>query len=101
MLNKIRKRDGSIEKFNPHKLIKWSEWASKGLNGRVDWFSVAVNAFSSLKDEVIDSSKLQEALISSCLAKGGWSYYLMAGRLYGPHLQKQIFPNGIPDLKSI
>lgn len=100
MLNKIRKRDGSIEKFNPHKLIKWSEWASKGLNGRVDWFSVAVNAFSSLKDEVIDSSKLQEALISSCLAKGGWSYYLMAGRLYGPHLQKQIFPNGIPDLKS-
>ena len=101
MLKQIRKRNGSIEKFDPHKLIKWSEWASKGLNGKVDWFCVAMDAFSSLqKDDVVDSSKLQEALIASCLAKGSWSYYLMAGRLYGPHLQKQIFPNGIPNLKT-
>ena len=99
MLKRIIKRDGSTEDFVPHKLNKWAEWASDGLGDRADWSTVVLNAVSTL-EETTTSSKLQEALITSCLSMKSWPYYLIAGRLYAPHLQKQVFPNGIPDLRT-
>ena len=101
-IDKIRKRDGTIEDFDAHKLIKWSEWGGSNLKGRVDWFSVVVGAFNNLKNkkDIIETKELQRALIESCLSKKSWPYYEMAGRLYGPDLQKTIFPNGIPTLSD-
>ncbi len=99
MLKKVIKRDGSVEDYVPHKLNKWAEWASENLGDRVDWSTIVLNAVRELGEETT-TVKIQEALIRACLDMKSWPYHQTAGRLYGPHLQKQIFPNGIPSLKD-
>ena len=37
MIEHVTKRDGSKEKFDPEKMIKWAEWSS--VVG-VDWFDI-------------------------------------------------------------
>ena len=97
MLRRVIKRDGSVEDYVPHKLNKWAEWASENLGDRVDWSTVVLNAVRDLGEEAT-TCNIQEALIRACLDMKTWPYHVMAGRLYGPHLQKQLFPNGIPNL---
>lgn len=99
MIKTIIKRDGSKEVYQASKLNKWGEWAAK--NAKVDWSSIVIKAINGLPEEV-SSEDLQNALIRECLNKKSWSYYLMAGRLYGVLLQKRLYVNGqMPTVKMV
>lgn len=95
MIKKIIKLDGTEEDFMPSKLNHWGEWAAKSLGEYVDWPTIVLAAVSDLP-EVVSSQKLQEELISKCLDKKTWSYYLMAGKLYVPLMRKKIFNSATP-----
>jgi ribonucleoside-diphosphate reductase alpha chain len=97
MLKYIKKRDGSIEPFDPEKINRWSGWASEEVRSRVDWASVVVRAMRDAT-ETMDSQALQEQLIKQCTRKKSWPYALMAGKLYNAVIRKQLFPNGFPSL---
>ncbi len=99
-IQKVIKRDGSVEDFTPHKLNKWGEWAAKGLKDRIDWSSVVLDAVQDC-GETISSQALQQRLIDSCLAYKSWPYYLMAGRLYAAVIHKKIFEDKLPTVKEL
>jgi len=96
----IIKRDGRREPFEPRKLNRWGQWAAEMLGNKVDWSRVVLDVVSGLP-ETIHSAELQERLIQSCLDRGSWSYYRMAGRLYVPHLCKLIHGEAIPSIAEL
>ncbi|MBP7966730.1 ribonucleoside-diphosphate reductase subunit alpha [Candidatus Woesebacteria bacterium] len=100
MIKKIKKRDGSIEEFNPDKLNKWAEWASE-ING-VDWASIALDAVKKCYDECT-TSELQGAMISACIDREDEAHMYMAGRLYAGDCYKTVFGDyrDVPSLKDM
>ena len=100
MLNKIIKRDGTVEDFIPHKLNKWSQWASENLEDRANWSDVVLEAVSSL-GTTAKSSELQDKLIKACVARNDWPHSLMAGRLYSANIHKEVFSGNIPTIKQL
>ena len=63
MITKLKKRNGTVQDFNPDKLNKWAEWAA---NLNVEWASVALGAYKKCYDGCT-SAELQDAMISECL----------------------------------
>lgn len=100
MLERIKKRDGSIEPFNPHKVNSWSQWATSGLGDRVDWSHIVLNTVKHLGPEV-HSQELQKQLIKTCLEERSWPYNLMAGKLYNALYRKEVFGDKIPTIKEL
>lgn len=96
----IMKRDGRTEPYIPRKLNGWGKWAASMLGDKVDWSSIVINVMSSMP-ETVSSADLQEKLIQNCLDKETWSYYLMAGRLYAPHLHKTIHGGKTPSIAEL
>lgn len=90
MIKFVIKRDGRKEEFNPSKINKWGEWASKTLGSAVVWSDIVLHTFSSLPEEVT-TEELQKALIKNCLDKRTWEYNRMAGRLYAALSIRQIY----------
>lgn len=103
MLNKIIKRDGSIEDFKPSKLNKWGIWAGETLGDRVDWSGVIQDAFSLVpsKDGVATSQDLQKAMIDACLERKDYPHNRMAGRLLIAMLRKKLYNDKIPTIKEL
>ena len=99
MLVTVIKRDGSEEEFQPSKLNKWLKWATKEFGKRVDWGMIARKAIRNLGEKV-SSQVLQRALIDTAVEQKNWAYSKVAGMLYGPMYQKEIFPKGIPTIKE-
>jgi len=95
MLKYIKKRDGSIESFDPEKINRWSSWASEEVKSRVDWGSVVLKAVRDCT-ETMESQALQELLIKHCTRKKSWPYALMAGKLYNSVIRKQLFDGVMP-----
>lgn len=100
MIEVIIKRDGSKEEFQPAKVNRWGEWASKTLGNAVDWSSVVLQTVSTLPKEC-SSGMLQERLIKTCLDNGTWSYNRMAGRLYAAYIYKKFYNDNIPTVKQL
>lgn len=100
MIEKIIKKNGSIEAFSPKKVNGWSEWASKTLGGAVDWASVVIEAVNNCQKECT-SIELQNQLIKSCLNRKSWEYNKMAGRLYAALIYREIYNEGIPTVKAL
>lgn len=100
MIKQIVKRNGQLEDFAPEKINGWGEWAATALDGLVDWSMIVTHTVASLP-ETCDSQTLQERLIRSCLDQNGWSYYLMAGRLYAAYLRKKIHNGTIPTVRYV
>lgn len=100
MIERIIKRDGSIEDFTPSKLNRWAEWATQTLGNKVDWTSVVLEAVSNLPKECT-SEFLQSQLIKTCLDFDTWSYNRMAGRLYAAQIHKNLFNNDMPSVKEL
>lgn len=100
MIKKIKKRDGSVEEFNPDKLNKWAEWASE-ING-VDWASIALDAVKKCYDGCT-TSELQGAMISACIDREDEAHMYMAGRLYAGDCYKTVFGDhrDVPSLKDM
>ena len=64
-LNKIVKRDGRTEDFDPEKLINWAEWAEVvGAN----WNIILQDTLKRL-NQISSSAELHEAMIQACLDK--------------------------------
>lgn len=95
MLENVIKRDGSVEAFDSSKLIKWSQWASEQLEGRVNWSSIVKNTLAHLSG-TITSQKLQQKLIDTCLSHRNWAYYRMAGKLYSVIYRKELYDSATP-----
>lgn len=100
MINYITKRNGQRESFNPDKLNKWAEWASK-LNG-VEWASIALDAVKKCHDGC-STSDLQAAMIMACEDREDEAHLYMAGRLYAGDTYKVVFGShtNIPTLKEM
>jgi len=100
MIRSIKKRDGSLEEFSPSKVNKWGQWASKDLNGLVDWSMIVLHAVSTLP-EVCTSQELQMRLIDSCIEQNTSGYNKMAGKLYSVYLSKKIHGDTLPTIKQL
>lgn len=100
MLTTIIKRNGTEEEFQPAKLNKWLKWATKEFGKRVDWGMIAQKAIRNLGPK-ITSQELQRALVDKCVEQRSWAYSRVAGMLYGPMYQKEVFPDGIPSIKEL
>ena len=100
MIEVIVKRDGSEEPFQPSKVNRWGEWASKTLGSYVDWPSVVLSTVSTLPKKC-SSILLQERLIKTCLDNDSWSYNRMAGRLYAAYIYKKLYDDKIPTVKEL
>lgn len=94
------KRDGRREKADPLKLIKWGEWGRRNLGNRVNWVSIMTETLSQIRDGMTTDA-LQDLLIRNTLAYGDDAHARMAGTLYAPHLQKQLYGNKIPTIKEL
>ena len=97
MIDKIKKRNGSIVDFDAHKLLKWAEWAA--VVG-ADWFSVASEAYKKLPENPT-TVDLQNAMIMACLDVEDTPHLMMAGRLLIGNTYKELFGGhkNIPSLK--
>lgn len=100
MIEKIIKRNGTIENFDPAKVNRWGTWAAKTLGDKVDWSSVVLDTVSALPKEC-SSQMLQEMLIKTCLECDSWSYNRMAGRLYAALIHKKLYDDKIPTVKEL
>jgi len=99
MLQRVIKRDGSIQPADINKAIGWVHWAGQGLGERVDLVGAIRYVFSNLGEEEKTSTinlQLREYLIS----KGTSPNLLAAGRLMMADWRKTIFPNGIPTVRA-
>lgn len=100
MLKKIIKRDGSEQDFIPSKINGWGEWASRELEGRVDWSSVVLHVVSTLPEKA-SSQQLHEAMIRYCADQGTWGYNRMAGKLYSAMTNKKIHGDVLPSVQVL
>lgn len=96
----VIKRDGRSERFDPSKLIKWSEWAVKHIKGHVPWAKVVQEVLDSIQNGT-STAALQERLITRFLAEGTWNCNRMAGILWAPMLQKEYYSDGIPTIAQL
>ena len=94
------KRDGRKEKADPLKLIKWGEWGRRSLGNRVRWVEIMTETIAQIKNGMTTRA-VQDLLIKNTLAYGDDAHARMAGTLYGPTLQKDLYPNGIPTIKQL
>lgn len=94
------KRDGRKEKADPLKLIKWGEWGRRSLGNRVRWVEIMTETIAQIKNGMTTRA-VQDLLIKNTLAYGDDAHARMAGTLYGPTLQKDLYPNGIPTIKEL
>jgi len=101
MLKTIIKRDGSTEEFDPSKLNRWAQWASEQTGIDIEWSEMVLDTVGSIKSETIGSQELQKALIDRLIAEDTFSSLKMAGMLFGPLLQKKIYPQGIPTVQQL
>ena len=96
----LTKRDGTREVLQPMKLIKWNEWASKLLTGKVPWAQACDEVLAEVYDGM-STTELHNNLIKWFLRKGTWNSNRMAGILYAPTQHKALFDTGIPTVKAL
>jgi ribonucleoside-diphosphate reductase alpha subunit len=99
LIEKIKKRDGTLVDFDPNKLTRWAKWAA--VVG-ADWFAIVGDAYKRCPDECT-TQELQNAMIQACSDKEDTAHLLMAGRLLVGDIYKQAFGGheNVPTLKAM
>lgn len=100
MIETLFKRDGTSEPFTPSKANKWGQWASKDLNGLVDWSMIVLSAIRSL-GKSCTSQDFQLELVKKCVEQNTSSYNKMAGKLYSVWLSKKLHGDKAPTIKEL
>lgn len=100
MIENLIKRDGTTEPFTPSKVNKWGQWASKDLNGLVDWSMIVLGAIRRL-GKSCTSQDLQMTLVVECVEQNTSSYNKMGGKLYSVWLSKKIHGDNTPTIKEL
>lgn len=95
MLERLIKRDGSIQERDDTKLNGWGEWASNHLGERIDWSTAAIAATKELPSQAT-TRELMLSLIDNLLQINTYPAHLMAGRLYANVIRKDIFGSAVP-----
>lgn len=100
MVQRVKKRDNSSQKFSPTKLNKWAEWACAGTSA--NWSNLCMQAVQKLPDEVT-SSMLQKTLIETAieLISENYDYDKVAAKLLLADLRKEVFGEYTPPPLSI
>ena len=97
MIEYVTKRDGSKEAFDPSKLNKWAEYATK-VGG--NWSEIAQKTFKRLQDGCT-TSDIHETMVSVCLDKQSLEYSRVASRLEFAEIRKGMLNKfGIDDRAS-
>jgi ribonucleoside-diphosphate reductase alpha chain len=77
MISTVTKRDGTVQDFDPDKLNKWAQYATK--HG-VSWSELAKETYKRLT-EGISTEDIQETMIKVCLSKEDINWSRVAARL--------------------
>ena len=97
----VIKRDGTVQQYDPGKIMRWQLWAAKGLEPYIDWQAVLVKVTKDLY-EGVTTEAIQRMLIEECATRASSSYDLLAGRLYSSLIRKQVFgEEGIPTVHAL
>lgn len=89
-VKQVVKRDGSLQPYDPAKIMRWQMWAAKGIESYIDWQGVLVKVTKDLYDG-ISTTSIQQMLIDECATRTSSSYDLLAGRLYCSLIRKKVF----------
>lgn len=100
MIEKVIKRDSTIEDFSIEKLSKWGMWAS--VVG-VDYKKLMFETFNRINKPICKTSELHDVFIKTCLDKKDEPHSKMAGRLYLGVVYKRAFGghDSIPSLVEV
>lgn len=97
----VVKRDGSVQPYDPSKIMRWQLWAAKGIEKFIDWQGVLTKVAKDLYDGVT-TEEVQRMLIDECATRTSSSYDLLAGRLYSSLIRKKVFAGeAIPTVRDL
>lgn len=96
----VVKRDGSLEKFDINKVLKWELWACEGIKQYIDWRSIIISVKSQLY-EGMSTQDIQLKLIEECNNRQTWYHSLVAGKLYCAYISKKIYPDKVPTVYEL
>lgn len=97
MIKNVIKRDGSTEPFDPDKLNKWAEYATKF---KVDWSGIVFDTVEKLHDNV-STRQIHQAMIDACTDRKKEEYLHVASRLLRGDLYKNVYNSSVPDAFSV
>ncbi|EDV1300578.1 ribonucleoside-diphosphate reductase subunit alpha [Salmonella enterica subsp. enterica serovar Hadar] len=95
-IEKVIKRDGTVQDFAPEKLNDWAAWACKDTD--VSWSAVVMAALKNLPKGVVDSDTLQDVLIKAAegLIKDNPAYDTVAKELRLAQMRKRLYDSFEP-----
>ena len=93
MITVVIKRDGTEQPFNPAKLNKWAEYATKSGGS---WSEIAMMTYKRL-DGKVKASDIHTTMINVCLDKEDIKYSRIAARLEHALIRKNLDAHGIKD----
>lgn len=98
MINFVKKKNGTIEPFQPEKLNRWAKWAD---HYGVLWSTIALETYRRCYDGC-STTELHKAMIDACCAKEEGAYLQMAGHLLMSSIYKETFGGhkNIPSLAA-
>lgn len=88
----IIKRDGSVAKFEPEKLNKWGEWATKA---DLSWSEIVLDTLDNLFDGCT-TKDIHQAMINACVDKKSEKHLEFAARLLRGDLYKKVYGSDKP-----
>lgn len=86
----VTKLDGSLQKFDLGKILRWEIWSCEGFKDYVKWKDIILKVKEKLYDK-ISTQEIQKLLIEECNNNLTWYHSLAAGRLYAAMFSKQIY----------
>lgn len=95
-IEKVIKRDGTIEDFAPEKINGWAEYGCKTVD--VSWSAITMAAQKTLPKGVVDSDTLMDALIKAAesLIKDNPAYDVPAKELRLAQMRKRLYDSFEP-----
>ncbi|ATS94059.1 putative ribonucleoside-diphosphate reductase alpha subunit [Pectobacterium phage DU_PP_V] len=95
-IEKVIKRDGTIEAFMPEKLNQWGEWAVG--ESTANWSDLVMRAIKGISDTVVDSDELTEVLIRTAIdmIQENPDYDIPAKELMIAQMRKRLFDSYYP-----
>ena len=92
-IRSVKKRDGSVVDFDPEKLNKWGEWATKN---DLSWSEIVLDTLDKLYDGCT-TTDIHKAMISSCVDKRDLKHLTFAARLLRGDLYKNVYGSSSPE----
>lgn len=88
----IVKRDGTVVPFQPEKLNKWGEWATRA---DLSWSEIVLDTLDNLFDGCT-TKDIHQAMINACVDKKTEKHLEFAARLLRGDLYKKVYGSEVP-----